>query len=146
MPLDTPNSRNRSKSRKLSQSLLQAMNATMHKYNEDQLSRYFKHIALPSGLSTSQPSFEFLVELTKRQLSRVPFESISLHYSKHRLLSLDPDDLFEKIVGRGMGGYCMENNTFFSTILRSLGFTIMTTGARVSDATAGRPGGGYMGW
>ena len=87
----------------------------------------------------------WLKELQKRHLARVPFESLSLHYSKHRLLSLNQQDLFQKIVIRGMGGYCMENNAFFGAMLRSLGFTVFNASGRVSDATAGRPGPGYMG-
>lgn len=40
----------------------------------------------------------------------------------------------------------MENNCFFGTVLRSLGFDICSVGARVSDATNGVSGGGYGGW
>ncbi|KAK3385664.1 acetyltransferase-like protein [Podospora didyma] len=120
----------------------------MATYTPDQLARYFEHIGWdasswpPTGTLTAA----FLQELIHRQLARVPFESVSLHYSPTHLLSLDPEDLFHKIVGRNMGGYCMENNTFFGTILRSLGFNVTNTGGRVSHATAGRPGPGYMGW
>jgi arylamine N-acetyltransferase len=114
-------------------------------YSSEQLSRYFQHIGLPSP-SAKPGSLEYLTELVKLQLATVPFENLSLHYSKHRLLSLDTNDLFDKVVGRGRGGYCMENNTFFGAVLRSLGFKLINAGARVSHATAGRPGGGYMGW
>ena len=40
----------------------------------------------------------------------------------------------------------MENNTFFSTVLRSLGYSLINAGGRVSDATTGRLGEGYEGW
>jgi len=40
----------------------------------------------------------------------------------------------------------MENNTFFGIVLRSLGYTLFNAGGRVSDATDGRSGGGYMGF
>jgi arylamine N-acetyltransferase len=76
----------------------------------------------------------------------VAFGSLALHYSETHLLSLDPNNLFIKLVERNMGGYCMENNTFFGVVLRSLGYKLINAGARVSDATAGRPGPGYMGW
>jgi arylamine N-acetyltransferase len=114
-------------------------------YTSDQLARYLKHVDFPS-VECPKLSLEWLAELQKRQIAKVPFESLSLHYSKHRLLSLDPEDLYQKVVGRGRGGYCMENNTFFGAILRSFGYTLFNAGARVSDATGGRPGGGYMGW
>jgi arylamine N-acetyltransferase len=115
-------------------------------YSEGQLCRYLKHVSLPPDWPSKPLSLANLTELIRQQLATVPFESIMLHYSKYRLLSLDPNDLFEKVVGRGMGGYCMENNTLFGTVLRSFGFTIINAGGRVSDATAGKPGGGYMGW
>jgi arylamine N-acetyltransferase len=118
----------------------------MSTFTEDQLRRYFDHIALPQEKRTSAPTLDFLTELVRRQLATVPFESLTLHYSQHHLLSLEPNDLFKKVVSRNMGGYCMENNTFFGIVLRSIGFKLINAGARVSDATAGRPGGGYMGW
>jgi N-hydroxyarylamine O-acetyltransferase len=39
-------------------------------------------------------------------------------------LSLAVDDMFEKIVLRGRGGYCFELNGLFAWLLRSLGFTV----------------------
>lgn len=47
------------------------------------------------------------------------------------MISLDKEDLFEKIVTLERGGYCMENNLLFSTVLRTLGFEVVATGARV---------------
>jgi len=40
----------------------------------------------------------------------------------------------------------MENNCFFGTILRSLGFTVHSAGARVSNAADGMSGEDYHGW
>jgi arylamine N-acetyltransferase len=111
-----------------------------------QLSQYLEHICFPDDILPEVGSLQYLAALQKYHLAKVPFESLSLHYSKHRLLSLEQEDLYQKIVVRGMGGYCMENNTFFGLVLRTLGYKLINTGARVSDATEGRPGGGYMGW
>ena len=97
-------------------------------YSAEQLSRYFQLIGLPPH-PAKPASLECLAELVKLQLATVPFENLSLHYSKHHLLSLDTNDLFDKIVGRRRGGYCMENNTFFGAVLRSLGFTLINAGA-----------------
>jgi arylamine N-acetyltransferase len=55
-------------------------------------------------------------------------------------LSLDPEDLFRKIVENGRGGYCMEVSAFFGTVLRSLGFRLYSAGARVKGPS------GYKGW
>jgi len=71
--------------------------------------------------------------LQKYQLCKVPFENLSLHYSQTKLLSLEPDDLFEKIVVRNRGGYCMEVNHFFGCMLKSMGFEVVSTGGRVYE-------------
>ena len=116
-----------------------------HIYKQDQISDYFDVIALPSRLQHEVPSLhhegheeralEFLRLLQIHQLATIPFENLSLHYSSHHDVSIDPDALYQKIVTyrRGRGGYCMENNCFFGTMLRSLGFNIFSAGARVSE-------------
>jgi len=41
----------------------------------------------------------------------------------------------------------MENNCFFGTILRTLGFTVCSAGARVSDGVSGTGSGdNFEGW
>ena len=40
----------------------------------------------------------------------------------------------------------MENNCFFGTVLRTLGFAVCSVGARVSDEVNGMAGGGYSAW
>ncbi|KAL2132214.1 hypothetical protein VTI74DRAFT_4070 [Chaetomium olivicolor] len=115
----------------------------MATYTEEQLDRYLKHIRFPQvhvRRDVSRDPLGFLTALQVHHMARVPFESLSLHYSKHRLLSLDPEDLFEKIVESGRGGYCMEVNTLFAAVLRSLGYTLYSAGARVKGPN------GYKGW
>lgn len=61
------------------------------------------------------------------------------------MIDIEPEVLFEKIVGGAggkgrRGGYCMENNTFFGTVLRSLGFDVYAVGARVRGEK------GWNGW
>lgn len=114
----------------------------MHTYTEAQLARYLEHIGYAGDARqrASTDPLGLLADLQRHHMARVPFESLSLHYSKHRLLSLDPEDLFAKIVEKGRGGYCMEVNTFFAAILRTLGFVLISAGARV------RASDGYKGW
>lgn len=122
-------------------------------YTQSQLEAYFAHISLPqisrdlafSGSKlhdNATNALKFLTELQQYQLAAVPFENLSLHYSQHYSISLDPEVLFKKIVGyegnrasvegkNYRGGYCMENNGFFGTVLRSLGFQVYSAGARV---------------
>ncbi|KAI9877940.1 MAG: N-terminal acetyltransferase [Pleopsidium flavum] len=128
------------------------------KYTEDQLFRYLDHINLhelhgPQADTFSQIKekiatnpLKWLTTLQKHQTATVPFENLALHYSTHHSITLDPEYLFAKVVGRGRGGYCMENNCFFGTVLRTLGYRVVSVGARVSNATNGRAGGGYTGF
>ena len=120
-----------------------------HTYTTDQLKKYYRYISLPdssiAALKGGQLSLSLLTKLQQYQLAAVPFENLSLHYSTSKTISLHPDDLYEKIVGRGKGrgGYCMENNCFFGTVLRSVGFDVYSAGARVNDG--GREE-AYTGW
>ena len=72
--------------------------------------------------------FNFLGALQMYTLATVPFENLELHYSHHHQISIHPDALFNKIVGqgKGRGGYGMELNVFLGTVLRSLGFEVVS--------------------
>jgi N-hydroxyarylamine O-acetyltransferase len=59
----------------------------------------------------------------------VPFENLDIHLGK--ALSLNPAELFAKIVTRKRGGYCYEVNSFFAMILRTFGFQVQCLLARV---------------
>ncbi|QPC73060.1 hypothetical protein HYE68_003812 [Fusarium pseudograminearum] len=118
------------------------------KYSESQLETYYNRINFQdsdrkytiSNLST-EAQIDFLFSLTKRQLLAVPFENLTLHYSWHRTVDVNADHLFTKIVTERRGGYCMENNSFFHTVLVSLGFEVYMVAARVFSPDAKRYGG-----
>ncbi|KAH7364476.1 putative N-acetyltransferase family protein [Rhexocercosporidium sp. MPI-PUGE-AT-0058] len=120
------------------------------KYTTEQINSYLSHISLsgkrfkPSvpEKPRSADALKYLSILQKCHLASIPFENLSLHYSQDRIISLDLEDLFEKMIGskRGRGGYCMEQNLFFGTILKSLGFEVISTGARVMGSE------NYNGW
>jgi hypothetical protein len=135
-------------------------------YSPEQMGMYFDHIMLadkwryhpiciesrePGTLSHSQ-AFEFLEVLQAHQISAVPFENLHLHYSPHKTIDISKESVFNKIVAKasGRGGYCMENNTLFFVVLKTLGFDVFLTGARVNSAT--QPNGTkgeeekYKGW
>ena len=131
-------------------------------YKPSQIQKYYEHIRLPASLREvavseivdSVEGLTFLTSLQKYQLAAVPFENLELHYSSHHTITLDPQHLFHKIVERdaGRGGYCMENSCFFGTILRSLGFDVVSIGAKVNEAVQsvstkkGWKGPKYDGW
>jgi arylamine N-acetyltransferase len=109
-------------------------------YTKDQIKKYFDRLGLTesqrkyhaSGLSP-EDALQYLSLLQKLQLATIPFENINLHYSTHHSISVHPEELFRKIIGdnNGRGGYCMENNRLFGTLLNSLGFTLYSGGGRV---------------
>ncbi|RSL68024.1 hypothetical protein CEP54_002985 [Fusarium duplospermum] len=110
--------------------------AELPRYSPKQLAEYLDRIQLPASQHASDP-LEFLTQLVQKQLVYVPFETLSLHYSTHKSVSLDPDDLHQKIVHKRRGGYCLENNSFFGTVLRSLGFHVFGVICRITMATRG---------
>ncbi|KAK0742715.1 hypothetical protein B0T18DRAFT_327769 [Schizothecium vesticola] len=118
----------------------------MSVYTDEQLTCYFKRIEFKPTIAddvrkqVKTSPLATLARLQRAHMCHVPFENISLHYSTHRILSLEPEDLFDKIVVNSRGGYCMEVNTFLAIVLRSLGYTLISAGGRVS---AGFP---YKGW
>jgi arylamine N-acetyltransferase len=125
-------------------------------YTRDQLAQYVHRINGPNSPHTLETleaeiaadPLAALATLQKKQLAGIPWGNIAMHYSTHKTLSLEPDALFTKIVERGLGGYCMENNSFFATVLGSLGYDLYITGARVSNMVEmnGKHPEGFGGW
>lgn len=112
-------------------------------YTEEEAFQYLKRINFPL---TNPPAafppanYETLRRLVACHNHYVPFENLSLHYSRDPKIDLDKDYLFDKFVIRRRGGYCMEQNRCFSILLRTLGYTLYTIGARVNVR------GTYTGW
>lgn len=120
-------------------------------YSPEQVSAFLDHISIPQKYrqgDATKPDFAFLTSLHTHTLSTVPYENLSLHYSKAHTNSLDPQDVFQKIVldGRGRGGYCMEIAILYNHILRALGFDVYTAGVKIRRRQGGIPGGEYVGW
>ncbi|KAM0355185.1 hypothetical protein ACHAPU_001050 [Fusarium lateritium] len=118
------------------------------RYDQSQLEAYFDRIALPASdrqysidTLSSNAQIDFLSTLTRQQLLAVPFENLTLHYSWNRVVDVHADHLYDKIVGEKRGGYCMENNSFFHTVLLSLGYEIYMVAARVFSPDTERFGG-----
>ena len=59
----------------------------------------------------------------------VPFENLSIHLGEP--ISLQPGDLFGKIVTRRRGGFCYELNGLFALLLEALGMRVRRMAARV---------------
>ncbi|KAK3117966.1 hypothetical protein LTR53_000118 [Teratosphaeriaceae sp. CCFEE 6253] len=125
-------------------------------YTPQQLHAVYDRINLPSRFRYEPGDFSkevvrhhdghgFLGALVTHTLAHIPFENLELHYSPNHAVSIHPDALFHKIIRQGMGrgGYCLENNVFLGTVLRSLGFDVMSVGARlnrIDKSAPNRPG------
>jgi N-hydroxyarylamine O-acetyltransferase len=75
------------------------------------------------------PSPDVLADLHLAHLLAVPFENLSIHAGE--TIQLRADWLFEKIVGRGRGGFCYELNGLFAELLTAIGFEVQRLAARV---------------
>jgi arylamine N-acetyltransferase len=127
-------------------------------YTDDQLSTYLALLYNPSHPLHTLAVFKerlindpiaTLTSLQTHHLATIPWGDVSLHYSASRWLSLDAEAIYDKIVVKKLGGYCMEVNTFYSIVLRSFGLKLYLTGGRISnaiDAPGKRDPEGFAGW
>jgi len=89
-------------------------------------SAYFTRIGYRGSVDRS---VETLRALHLAHVLTVPFENLDIHLG--RAISLDPADLFRKIVLNRRGGYCFELNGLFALLLEDLGFSVTRLAARV---------------
>lgn len=120
-------------------------------YSRAELQDYFSRISLPqkyldspvisdSSLArTKEHGLPLLDALCRHHTCNVPFENLILHYSPNKKVNLDLSHLYVWIVTKRRGGRCMENNSFFGTVLRSLGYQVRNCGGRVSRAMSPFP-------
>ena len=66
-------------------------------------------------------NLESLNRLLFAQLTHIPFDSLDV-WGTGNCPSLKLQDIYEKIVEKGRGGYCFELNTFFRSLLNALEF------------------------
>lgn len=96
-------------------------------YSAEQTNLYLKRIGYEGDRRVSR---ELLDELIWLHQLHVPFETLDPHdFGKE--VSLKPDDMFDKIVIQQRGGHCIETNSCFCRLLRSLGFEARPCLARV---------------
>lgn len=95
-------------------------------------------ISPSSNLATSSPAaLILLVALINYQLCSIPFENLDLHCSTAHQVCLDVDLVSVKTVGsrRGRGDLCLESSLLMTTVRRTLGYDVMSTGNRIDDAS-----------
>ena len=127
-------------------------------YTDEQLSTYLSLLFHPSHpfhiLKTFKEKLETdtlatLATLQTHHLGTISWGDVALHYSTSKFLSLDAQDVFNKLVVQRVCGYCMEVNTFYATALRSFGIKLYVTGGRISneiEAPGKRDPEGFAGW
>jgi arylamine N-acetyltransferase len=120
------------------------------RYNKAELLDYFSRIELSQKYFDSVLSDESLARtkdhglplleaLCRHHTCHVPFENLILHYSASKKVTLELSELYTWFVNKRRGGRCMENNSFFATVLRSLGYQVRNCGGRVSRAMSPYP-------
>jgi arylamine N-acetyltransferase len=119
-------------------------------YSKSELLEYFARIELPREYfhrvlsdptltKTKEQGLPLLEALCRHHTCHVPFENLILHYSANKKVTLELSELYTWFVKKRRGGRCMENNSFFATVLRSLGYRVRNCGGRVSRAMSPYP-------
>ncbi len=76
-----------------------------------------------------RPDQSVLVALQKKHVCAVPFENLDVQLG--RPVTISPEDAYEKIVVKGRGGWCYEQNGLFAWALSEIGFDVSRTAAAV---------------
>lgn len=116
-------------------------------YSPSQILTYLDHISFPLPLSFPRNA-QSLRLLHRLQITTIPYENLSLHYNPRHINDIDPQALYQKLVGppsRGRGGYCFETAVFWLNILRGLGFTAYHCQASIRLRDGPVPKGDFVG-
>jgi N-hydroxyarylamine O-acetyltransferase len=97
------------------------------------LDAYFERIGYAGP---REVSLKTLAALHAAHLASIPFENVDVLLG--RRIRLDLASLQAKLVDQRRGGYCFEQNTLFTAVLRRLGFRVTTLEARVRPPGATR--------
>lgn len=82
------------------------------------------------GIATAgAPSPSVLAQLHDAHTRTIPFENLDVLLG--RSIRLDVAAVQQKLVHESRGGYCFEQNSLFAAVLRELGYSVKTLGARV---------------
>lgn len=105
----------------------------MHSDNFD-LSTYFRRINYTGHASADTATLHAVM---RQQLFSIPFENLDVQAGK--VVSLVPEEIADKLLYRGRGGYCYEVNGLFAMALEALGIPYRFVAARPMFYPARRP-------
>jgi len=74
------------------------------------------------GVDAAPPSCDGLRELHRRQVERVPYETLWIHAGER--WTVDPRESVRRIATEGRGGYCYHLNGAFADVLDALGYAV----------------------
>jgi N-hydroxyarylamine O-acetyltransferase len=97
-----------------------------------ELAAYLKRIGLDGS---PRADLETLVALSKAHLAAVTFENLDVQLG--RPVSNALEHCYEKIVGRGRGGWCYETNGLLGWVLQQVGFRVTRVSAGVMREKSG---------
>jgi len=93
------------------------------------------YLARVGYAGTLRPDLATLEALHLAHVSSVPFENLDIQMGLP--IRLDLESLQLKLVARRRGGYCFEQNTLFLDVLRTAGFEVTASEARVRQGGSG---------
>src|SRR5699024_6440565 len=82
-----------------------------------------------------EPTEATLYALHRAHASTIPFENLDILLG--RGISLEMDDIQDKLVRRQRGGYCYEHNLLFSALLEHAGFEVRRLVSRLNPNQPG---------
>jgi len=81
-----------------------------------------KHYLEELGIQKQKLSLAFVQEIQQKHLAHFSFNSIAVLLGKE--ISLEIENIVEKIVIQKKGGYCFEHNALMYEVLKALGFDV----------------------
>jgi len=99
-----------------------------------QLAAYFRRIGWTGEARADLPT---LRAIHARHCAAIPFENIDVQLGM--VPSRDPAAVFAKLVERGRGGWCHEQNTLLGQALGAIGFGVQRLSAGVARPDSGEP-------
>lgn len=103
----------------------------MYEFEYDHIPDVGAYLERIGYTGSTEPTRENLNALVYAHQCTVPFENLD-PYGFRKVVSLDTNHLFEKIVVQRRGGYCFEMNGLFVCLLRDLGYDAVSCCCRVA--------------
>lgn len=98
-------------------------------YSEIQINTYLKKIGYDKKIILNGSTLE---QLQIAHLKSIPYENLDILNKVS--LSLEAEDLYNKMILNSRGGYCFELNGLYSNLLKSLGFDVTNLAGRYIDS------------